>query len=274
MASAILQLKDGRNLSYAEYGKPDGIPVVLMHGTPGSRHASEIDIACANETGARLIVPERPGYGLSDLKAAESVSEWVDDLIELVDALKIDRFGVVAASGGTPFMLASAIKLADRITRCVLIGAIAPYGVLEPPAETPHTRESLVGFFQPMAETVRQGREAILQLFKSNFSHAPDLEAFAHPAVGKWAGDMMLEAFRAGSGGAIQDWYVLTRTWDVDPGLVRVPVHLLQGDLDNLEAARYLQQHIPGSELTILPGLGHMLKPDYMCMVLSYFQQA
>ncbi len=33
----ILKLSDGRRLSYAEYGDPDGQAVFLVHGTPGSR---------------------------------------------------------------------------------------------------------------------------------------------------------------------------------------------------------------------------------------------
>jgi pimeloyl-ACP methyl ester carboxylesterase len=33
----ILRLPDGRRLGYAEYGDPDGKPVILFHGTLNSR---------------------------------------------------------------------------------------------------------------------------------------------------------------------------------------------------------------------------------------------
>jgi pimeloyl-ACP methyl ester carboxylesterase len=33
----ILRLSDGRRLGYAEYGDPEGEPIMLFHGTPGSR---------------------------------------------------------------------------------------------------------------------------------------------------------------------------------------------------------------------------------------------
>ena len=32
-----LRLPDGRNLCYAEFGDPDGVPVMLIHGSPGHR---------------------------------------------------------------------------------------------------------------------------------------------------------------------------------------------------------------------------------------------
>ena len=32
-----LRLDDGRALGYAEYGQPDGAPIVYLHGMPGSR---------------------------------------------------------------------------------------------------------------------------------------------------------------------------------------------------------------------------------------------
>src|SRR5690554_337385 len=32
-----VRLPDGRRVSYAEYGDPEGYPVLALHGTPGSR---------------------------------------------------------------------------------------------------------------------------------------------------------------------------------------------------------------------------------------------
>jgi hypothetical protein len=33
----ILQLPDDRQLCYAEYGDPDGLPIFVFHGNPNSR---------------------------------------------------------------------------------------------------------------------------------------------------------------------------------------------------------------------------------------------
>lgn len=100
-----LKLQDGRNLGYAEYGAPEGVPVFYFHGFPGSRldylffDAGE----AAAGTNARIIAAERPGYDLSDFKRGRSILDWPDDVTELADALQIDRFAVLGISGGGPY---------------------------------------------------------------------------------------------------------------------------------------------------------------------------
>ncbi len=62
----ILLLPDGRRLGYAEYGDPDGKPVILLHGNPNSRLLYGLMPDCPFRPGLHLIAPDRPGYGLSD----------------------------------------------------------------------------------------------------------------------------------------------------------------------------------------------------------------
>jgi len=67
-ADRTIRLPDGRGLAYSEWGDLAGRPVVLLHGTPGSR------LICLDEdatlaAGVRLLTMDRPGYGLSDPRA-------------------------------------------------------------------------------------------------------------------------------------------------------------------------------------------------------------
>ena len=62
---STLLLKDGRILSYAEYGDPQGLPMIGFHGMPGSRLFMKAFGNTAQAAGVRLIAPERPGYGYS-----------------------------------------------------------------------------------------------------------------------------------------------------------------------------------------------------------------
>src|SRR3954452_15297076 len=61
VGEGTLELDDGRALGYAEYGQPDGAPIVYLHGMPGSR----LDPAALDEEyrqlGARVVALERPG---------------------------------------------------------------------------------------------------------------------------------------------------------------------------------------------------------------------
>jgi hypothetical protein len=47
---------DGRTLAIAEWGDPDGFPVFLFHGTPGSRFLGQVDASAYVLAGARVIV--------------------------------------------------------------------------------------------------------------------------------------------------------------------------------------------------------------------------
>jgi pimeloyl-ACP methyl ester carboxylesterase len=53
-----------RRIAFAEYGDPAGKPVFLCHGTPSSR-LNRPDDETTRALGARLIVIDRPGCGLS-----------------------------------------------------------------------------------------------------------------------------------------------------------------------------------------------------------------
>src|SRR5512139_3720722 len=107
-SSAIrhIQLRDRRSLSCAEYGDPQGKPVLFFHGTPSSRLFRHPDDSIAASLGVRLITVDRPGFGLSDPKPGRILLDWTDDVIELADAFKIERFAVAGVSGGGPYAAA------------------------------------------------------------------------------------------------------------------------------------------------------------------------
>jgi pimeloyl-ACP methyl ester carboxylesterase len=75
--SFYLELKDGRQLGFAEYGDQDGQPIFYFHGLPGSRleagHLHEIAVA----NNYRLIGLDRPGMGLSSIEPKRSILSWV-----------------------------------------------------------------------------------------------------------------------------------------------------------------------------------------------------
>jgi pimeloyl-ACP methyl ester carboxylesterase len=59
-------LSDRKNLCYAEYGNPDGIPVFLFHGNPGARISWGLYPDSPYLKNIRIIAPDRPGYGKTE----------------------------------------------------------------------------------------------------------------------------------------------------------------------------------------------------------------
>ncbi|MBU2601745.1 MAG: alpha/beta hydrolase [Actinobacteria bacterium] len=100
MQDNTLELSDGRTLGFADYGRPDAVPVMLFHGTPGSRVYGLDDDHLLDKFGVRVVCPERPGYGLSDPDPGRTIRDWAADVKELADHLGLGRLHLAGESGG------------------------------------------------------------------------------------------------------------------------------------------------------------------------------
>ena len=112
------ELPDGRVLGYAEYGASQGKPLFYFHGWPSSRieFAALNGHKLASELNVRVIAVDRPGFGLSDYKPRYRFTDWPQDVARLADHLGFDRFPVMGYSASSPYTLACAHTLADRLT--------------------------------------------------------------------------------------------------------------------------------------------------------------
>jgi len=103
----------------------DSRPTVLVHG--GLSHAGEW-VRLAGRIPGRLIIPDRPGCGLSypiDYRGVDyrkAAADWLLDLLDGIDAPRVD---LVGGSMGGFFSIAFALAHPDRMGRLVLVGAPA-----------------------------------------------------------------------------------------------------------------------------------------------------
>lgn len=106
----------------------------FFHGSPGSSYIHADMAGIAARRGVRLIAVDRPGYGLSDPQPGRTMLDWPDDIAVLADVLSLQRFAIIGFSGGSPYTLACAYRLPNRVTKIALAGAFAPQeapGVME-----------------------------------------------------------------------------------------------------------------------------------------------
>ena len=102
-----IQLNDGRNLGFAEYGPIDGKPILYFSGGNSSRLKGRWFDKASNRHNVRLIVPDRPGFGFSSFYRDRQLLDWPKDIIELINYLSIKSFSVFGLSGGGPHVLAT-----------------------------------------------------------------------------------------------------------------------------------------------------------------------
>ena len=111
--------------TYAVEGGSGERPTILVHG--GLSHAAEWALV-AGRLGGRLIIPDRPGCGLSypiDYRGLDYRQEAADWLAEVVDGIGAREVDIVGNSMGGYFAVAFALAHPHRVRRLVLAGAPA-----------------------------------------------------------------------------------------------------------------------------------------------------
>lgn len=138
-----MRLPDGRALGFAEYGNENGFPLIFCHSLFGSRHEYPSHHPDENERNFRIIIPERPGYGLSTFAEGCNYVNWVKDLTALLDHLEIDRFAIAGLSSGAIYAAAVASALPSRV---VHLSAISMTPRLESWQDLKHVASNLKFF--------------------------------------------------------------------------------------------------------------------------------
>ena len=267
-------LADGRSLSYQTLGDTEGRPLFFFHGTPGSRLVLSDEDLLAQIPGVQLILPERPGYGLSDPKPERTLLDWPDDVAELADHLGHATFAVSGVSGGGPHALACAYCLPKRVT--------AALGIASPsPADFKGATKGLalgnklglwIGRFAPkLNRWLTLNAAAAFVKDPDRFMDSlirelppPDQELLKDSAAREAILRDVREAYRHGGEGHATDGPLTMSShgWGFDLREITVPVHLWHGEVDTLvptPMAKHLASQIPGCNARTVSGAGHLL---------------
>jgi pimeloyl-ACP methyl ester carboxylesterase len=267
--SAEVELPGGRTLSYAEYGDPNGTPLVFLHGFPGSRLAAAVLDETARADGVRVIAPERPGLGRSAPQSGRTMLDHARDVRRLAEQCGIDRFTVLGESGGGPYALACAHELADRVD-CVAVvcglgpvagpGATTGLAMKERFAYAVATRAPLFAgrALVPIATWARRRPRQFLHVAGWQLGRADRL--VLRGPVGDLVAADFAEAFGQGGRGAAQELALLFRPWPFDLGAIRVPVLFFHGEEDrtvSVAVTHELAERVPGARAHVWPRHGH-----------------
>jgi pimeloyl-ACP methyl ester carboxylesterase len=270
-----IRLPDGRRLSFAEYGDPNGRPVLYCHGWPSSRLEPRAFESAISSLSLRLIAPDRPGYGLSEPRPKRRLSDWPADVSHLADQLGFDRFDLLGISGGGPYALACATIIPERLLSVVLVCSLAPLTSPEVTRGMVRLHRWLLLFAQKapwLAQKLSviclrifwgEGHQVLPKQAESRLPE-PDRRALSNAELRDALIASSTEALRGGVHGAATDGLLYARPWDFDLRQIRVPLYLWHGELDIIlpvAMGRYLAANIPNCRATFCPHDGHFSLP-------------
>ncbi|GGK59071.1 alpha/beta fold hydrolase [Ornithinimicrobium pekingense] len=195
-------------IAYRVQGAADGLPVVALHGTPGSRFSGTPARDALLALGLRVLTYDRPGYGETPGGEARPARELAQDVLDVLDHAGIEGpVGVLAGGGGTPAALALAALHPERVAALTLVWPQAP-GAAD--AGSPGMEQH---------EWVRGMDE------QQRMLHALALQ---DPVFLRDQLELGLGA-HAGADGIVLDLVQVQEPWGVDPADVRCPVDVWWG---------------------------------------------
>jgi len=275
MKDSIFTLSDRRELGYIEYGAPDGVPILLIHGTPGSRIFGLENEPFVDRENLRIITPERPGYGLSSPMKDRSIGCFSEDIEELADYLEIQEFHVAGVSGGGAYTLACASNLSSRVLSTSLIASAAPMemegyfrgmsiGNKIALIMSKYSPWLLKAVLKSAANYYRDKPEKVIDELRSQLCDW-DVKVLDSMII-KGQLDSLIEhireAYRQGYSAHYFDTLLVSRPWGIDYTRIESPIFMWHGVSDTLmpiHPARKFAEMLPNCKTYFIDGAGHLL---------------
>lgn len=273
-----VRLGDGRLLGWAEWGPPDGVPVLLCSGAATSRWLGLHD-EVAEALGVRLVSVDRPGLGTSTPAPGRTLADFAHDMRQLVSLRGLGRPAVLANSQGAPFALACAheglasalalVSAADEVA-APEFADILPAGLRETVDRTVNDPASAHEFF------ARFSTDAMWGMVMSNAPQS-DLAVFREAGFAAAYRRSLGEAFSQGSAGYARDTVLAMSRWPIPFGHISVPVQIWYGEHDTTHSpdhGQLLAARLPNSRRHTVPNIGAAVLWTHTTQILTQLLRA
>ena len=274
MSEKVINI-EGYSLAYQEYGDPVGAPVLFFHGWPSSRTMAELTDAAAKEAAVRIISPDRPGISRSEFAAGRKLLDWPAIVKALADHLGLDRFYVLAISGGAPYAYAAGWAIPQRIKAMAIASGAPPLLEL-----TDHTgllplyrwmlalyrkRPGLLRFgFRIARPLALMGLPIRLRPILLKLLQPCDAESLRDSAAFNACFESQRKAWRGSAMGVMIDAQIYAEPWGFPLEEVGVPVRLWHGTKDrsfSLTVAKEVAARLPNCVAHYVERAGHYSLP-------------
>lgn len=286
------QVKVGgdRILTYEVSGPSDGLPVFLLHGTPGSSRGPKPRGIVLHRLGIRLIAYDRPGYGGSTTHEGRRVVDAAEDVGELAEQLGVERYGVIGRSGGGPHALAVAARRPDEVIAAAVLVSLAPatapdldwYGGMTGSNVNEYTTAdacttTLTERIRLRAERIKSNPDSLLKMLRAEMKDS-DRRFVDDVSMRRLLAQTYAEALRTGPHGWIDDALALRANWGFELDEITVPVRLWHGADDNFSPVshtQWLAERIRPAkvEVHVQGGVAHFGAVEILPQMLGWFKE-
>jgi pimeloyl-ACP methyl ester carboxylesterase/1-acyl-sn-glycerol-3-phosphate acyltransferase len=275
-----ITLRDGRTLAYMDRGPRNGTPILYFHSFQGSRLESVPRLEeILQKLDIRLIVPDRPGIGLSTPARGRTLAGWARDVRQLTEqVVGPDRsFSILGFSAGATYALACGqlpgLRAISLVSGLGLPHMISGWRRFSQETWQIMLSAKLANFRSgTFLKVEKKQHDLIFQQWDTYFAEvkrrmAPDDQRiFSQPEALERYRANRLESYAQGAGCMLQEVQAIYSDPEIDLGhLSACSVLIVHGTDDRtvpIPVARHLHDRIPGSCLTELPGRGHYFPYD------------
>ncbi len=238
---------NGVNLYYQFQGPEDGELLILNNGVFMNTASWVFQLPDLSRR-YRVLTYDMRGQGQSDHPESEySLSLHAEDLVALMDALKLDKAHLVGTSYGGELNLVMGIHHPERCQTLTIIASVS------------HSDPMLVAMIERwrLAAQLGDGPQFFRLIYTDSYSEGflinrPDLIPLAeqrYATLDLPAAMRLIESFQRFNVAA-------------DLGRIQVPTCIASAELDILKPRRYgeiMHQAIADSEFHLIPGAGHVV---------------
>ncbi len=240
---------EGTNLHYVDVGVGDP-PVVLLHGFPLHSDMWAPQVACL-AAGHRVVVPDLKGFGKSpapDDPGTYSMADYTRQVVGLIRVLGLEGVVLGGLSMGGYIAFSLVARNLDLLAGLVLADTRAG-------RDTPEVAQRRT---DQQEQVRREGTDALVETLLGGLLAPQTLED--RPKLVEQVRRIMASNPPAGFVGGLEA--MKTRPDSLpNLGAIKVPTLVLVGAHDAPsppDVVRVWQQRIPGSELVVIPGAGHL----------------
>lgn len=277
----VLMAAGDRRVAFTDYGPRSGQALFVLHGMATGRNLTRPFVTALQARGFRPIVPQRPGFGLTDPAIGDVLETGAADMAAILDTLKLPRVVILGRDSGVAVALTFGARYPLRVVRGIVCNGKWPShergassGMLNAVYRAFLANPDLISVFAEMMR--RQTRSDFVRSNMRNSlrDNPADIEALESPGVLDYLVREAQAMSARSSRGFVDEHAAYARGWRVPTNVGGDKWLFVDGDNPALDGADRVFGSVPNAQFVRLKGAGLLLYITHTEAVADLVAQA